>query len=141
MEQNAFTLLLSSILAGIATILTIIGVSTNGWPGRQQLFAYHTSNLTAAGVLLIISIFFLAISIVFMLMFWRGMISNASDKVKSVVLVFLIIASIFIVIAYSRPASKEFFSYHLSVSGGILAFLSAIIFTYWLGRTSVTFLH
>jgi hypothetical protein len=144
MEQNTFTLLTTLVFAAIATLFTILAVALTGWPGGIQLF--NCGNLcpigyTAAGVLLIIAIIILTVAIVFTVMFWRGLISNSSDKIKGIALALFVISNIFIVAAYSRITSPEFYSYHLAVTAGIFTFLSSILFTYWLGRTSVTFIH
>ena len=140
-EQNSLVLLLSIFLAAVATLLAIIGVSTDGWPGSKQLFKYHWSDTTAAGVLLLISIVLLALAALFTVMFWRGIISNAADRMKSLILVFLISAAILITVAYVHPFHAKQFSLHLSVAASVLAFLSAVMFSFWLGRTSMTYLH
>ncbi|CAF0891116.1 unnamed protein product [Adineta steineri] len=147
MEQNSLTLLITIVLAAVGILFTIIGVATPGWgalSGRVSLFRCGSPcvfNYTAAGVLLLIAILFLVIAIVFTLMFWRGMISNSSDIIKSIVLVLFVVAAIFITVAYSRATLSNFYSYHIAVTAGNLVFLSALSFAYWLGRTSVTFVH
>ncbi|CAF0753554.1 unnamed protein product [Adineta ricciae] len=131
MEQNTFLLLLTSILAAIATIFSIVGVATDGWFGSSNLFANSNTDRTAAGALVIISL-----------------ISNSADKIKSIVLGLLVGASILIIIACSRTIAAaataiqvKDFSYHLATTSGILAFLSAIVFAHWLGRTSTPFVY
>ena len=148
MEQNTFLLLLTSILAAIATLFSIVAVATNGWFGSGNLFTSSNTDRTAAGALLIIGIVFLALSTVLNLMFWRGLISNSADKVKSVVLGLLVGASILIIVAYSRVIATaavamqvKDFSYQLATTSGILAFLSAIVFAHWLGRTSTPLVY
>ncbi|CAF1670758.1 unnamed protein product [Adineta ricciae] len=148
MEQNTFLLLLTSILAAIATIFSIVGVATDGWFGSSNLFANSNTDRTAAGALVIISIVFLTVSNVLNLVFWRGLISNSADKIKSIVLGLLVGASILIIIACSRTIAAaataiqvKDFSYHLATTSGILAFLSAIVFAHWLGRTSTPFVY
>ncbi|CAF1465120.1 unnamed protein product [Adineta ricciae] len=148
MEQNTFLLLLTSILAAIATIFSIVGVATDGWFSSSNLFASSNTDRTAAGALLIISIVLLALSTVLDLMFWRGLISNSADRVKCVVLGLLVSASILIIIAYSRAIAAaaaviqvKDFSYHLATTSGVLAFLSAVVFAHWLGRTSTSIVY
>lgn len=136
-DENTFALLTSVFLGVLATIFTIVAVATDGWPGDVQLFKYKHTDWTAAGVLLILSILLLALAVVFILMLWRGIISNSTDVVKNLVLGFLIIAAIFIVIAYSRFSSSKLYSLQLAVTAGLFTFLSAVIFSFWLGRTSL----
>ncbi|CAF1127760.1 unnamed protein product [Adineta steineri] len=144
MEQNSLTLLISIVLAAVGILFTIIGVATPGWAGSINLFRCGSRcplNYTAAGVLLLLAILFLVIAIVFTLMFWRGMISNSSDIIKNIVLFLFLLAAIFITVAYSRAMPSGLYSYHIAVTAGNLVFLSALAFTYWLGRTSVTYVH
>jgi putative Mn2+ efflux pump MntP len=141
MEQNTFALLTTLVLAAIATLFTILAVALPGWPLGRLLNCGIAcpSNYIAAGVLLIIAIVLLTVAIAFTVMFWRGLISNSSDKIKGIVLALFVICNIFIVTAYSRVINPEVYSYHLAAAAGSLTFVSSILFTYWLGRTSVTF--
>jgi len=141
MEQNTFALLTTLVLAAVATLFTILAVALPGWPLGRLLNCVTAcpSDYIAAGVLLIIAIILLTVAIAFTVMFWRGLISNSSDKIKGIVLAFFVVSNILIVAAYSRVIIPEFYSYHLAVTASSLTFVSSILFTYWLGRTSVTF--
>lgn len=134
MEQDATILLVSLVLGALALLFTIIGTAIPYW-GGVGVFNFNTGT----GALLIIAIVLLMVAVVFTAMFWRGIISNASDMIKYVVLALFIISGIFIVAAYSQavPYSILVYSYHLTVTAGILTFLSLMCFSFWAGRTSV----
>jgi hypothetical protein len=144
MEQNVFMLSATIILGALAALFAIIGVATPGWPfSNNPLFgcgARCSYNSTAAGVLLIIAIVFLVAAGLLTVMFLQKYIASTADRIKAVTLALLVIAVIFIVSAYSCAlynGNANFYSYHLTVTAGILAFLSTMFFTYWLGRVSV----
>ncbi len=139
-------LLAAAVFGALAAIFALIGVATPGWPSsdvsyRIQLFncgGLCKYSYTAAGVLLIIAIVILVISSVIIILFLRKFISNPTDRMKGPLFFFLIIAGVFIVSSYSRAVDGVYYSYHLSVSAGIMTFFSAIFFTYWVGRNSVS---
>jgi hypothetical protein len=144
MEQNVFMLSATTILGALAALFAIIGVATPGWPyNKNQLLGCGATcdyNYTAAGVLLIIAIVFLIIAGLLAVMFLQRYIASPADRIKALALALLVIAVIFIVSAYSCTLYRQnynYYSYHLTVTAGILAFLSTIFFTYWIGRTSV----
>jgi hypothetical protein len=137
MEQKAVMLLASAILGGLAIILTIIGVGAPGWNG-QGLFNCGSNcptGSTGAGVLLIISILALTVAVAFAVLFLR--FGNPTETVKGVILGLFTFSAILIVIAYSSVTHTTY-SYYLTVTAGILSFLSAITFTYWLDRNDIT---
>jgi hypothetical protein len=148
MHQNTFMLLATAVLGTLATFFAIVGVGAPGWPrlsgspvssaNRTSLLSSNNiSGYTSAGVLLIIAIVILIIASLLTFMFLREFINDSSDRIKGLLLFFFVLAGIFIMSAYSRAVSIDFYSYHLSVVAGILNFISIIFFTYWLGRTSV----
>ncbi len=138
-------LLAAAVCAALAAIFALIGVATPGWRSGSgsevQLFNCGTQcnyNSIAAGVLLIIAIVILVVSSLIIILFLRKFISNPTDRMKGPLLSSLLIAGIFIVSAYSRPVDGGYYSYHLSVTAGTMTFFSAIFFTYWVGRNSVS---
>ena len=144
MEQDKFMLSATIILAALAILFAIIGVATPGWPfGNFSLLTCGINcsyDVKAAGALLIIAIIFLFIAGLLAIMFLQRYVQNTNDKIKVATLALLVISVIFIVAAYSCPLYKQsasYYSYHLAVTAGILASLSTMFFTYWLGRRSV----
>lgn len=143
MEQTAFTLLATIASAALALLFAIIGVAAPGWLGGARLFNCGVScpnNNIAAGVLLIIAIVFLFLSVVAAVILRLRYAENQADFIKFVVLFLLFIASIFIVAAYSSVyliKGYKNYSYHLSTTAGVLAFLSTLFFSYYMGRSSV----
>lgn len=143
MEQTTFMLLATIVSAALALLFAIIGVATPGWPSTNtRLFDCSGCpyNSTAIGVLLIIAIIFLFIAGVVAILFLQRILQRSLDLIKLLVLVLLLISGIFIVAAYSTVfhiKGTNVYSYHLAVTAGVLTFLSALFFSYFMGRTSV----
>ena len=143
MEQTRATLLATIVLAGLALFFAIIGVATPGWVDKSRLFNCGEScpnNNISAGALLIIAIIFLFVCVLVAVMILQRFIDSSADLIKFLLLFLLLISGIFIVAAYSSVfllKDSNNYSYHLSVTAGVLTFVSALFFSYYVGRTSV----
>ena len=142
MHNSTLHLLIAAGLTALSLLFTIISVSAPGWGFASDgtLFKCQSgsdcSRLNGAGVLLIIAIIFLAISIVLLLILARGIISMPTNSLKSLLIVFLVLAAIFIVSGYSRALiALNVYSYQLAVAAAIFTFLSGMIVSYWAGRS------
>ena len=135
------------IIAGfgcIALFFTILGVSTPGWGGDYTLFGCSTcgGRAIAIGVLLIFVMFILMIAVSLIVLIARRRINNPSPLLRISVLALLIVATIFTIIAYSQALSSiAFYSYHVTVTAGVFAYISTICFAYWAGSTSTSNVH
>jgi membrane protein DedA with SNARE-associated domain len=141
MEQNIIYLFAASLCSALAAFFSIIGVSTPGWSSiGQRLFKcnHYCHESTTIGVLLIIAILLLVVTTLVCVAFARRFVTQPTNIMQSVLFLLPFIATIIIVVAYSRAlAGDAGYSYQLTVISGVFAFLSTIFITYWVGRRSM----
>lgn len=135
-------LLIAACFGAVAALFTIIGVSAPGWNSSGNLALFkcrgNCSAYTAAGVLLIIAIVFLAMAIALTVMVARRIIAHPTAPLKSIILSLFILAAIVIVVAYSRAlVYAQGYSYQLTAIASIFTFVSSLIVSYWIGRTHI----
>jgi hypothetical protein len=139
MEQHAVSLLVAAVLLAVSILFTIIALATPGWYGTHNYRLFRDTDTTTAGVLLVLAVILLGVCLILLLVIARRLVPQPPNLLKGLLLGFAVVAAIFIVAAYADltvGVLGKAYSYQLTVVSGILAFLSAIIISYWLGCTS-----